>query len=160
MFTISQNNNQIKINEVELEKPIINESKGYVDEMKYCIDELDKSEVLSLITYVDSKPAGYIFTYKQEIDDKIIFNIDGILVAKKFQKKGIAQKMINDLIKKAKKIENYKGIYVEMDTTKYAANKLLLKMGFEFAGTKFFIYKNEKPSKYSKEAMYFYYKIN
>jgi hypothetical protein len=46
-----------------------------------------------------------------------------------------------------------------MDTKKYQANKLLLKMWFKFGGTKFFIYSKEEPHIYSKEAVYFYYPL-
>jgi len=159
MFSISQNNNQININEVDLEKPIINASENYINEMKDYISGLDKPENFSLIGFYNSEPAGYIFSNKQKWSNGIIYNVEGVLVAKKFQNKGIAQALIIGLIQEAKKTENCRGVWVEMDTTKYAANKLLLKMGFKFAGTKFYIYSNEEPSEYSKEAMYFYYKI-
>lgn len=159
MFNISYNNNHITIDEVNLKKQIINASENYIEEMKNYISELDNPDVCALIGFCDSEPAGYIFSYKQKWPAGIVFCVDGILVAKKFQRKGVAQKMISSLIQEAKQTKNCRGVSIEMDTTKYAANKLLLKMDFEFSGTKFYIYSNEEPSKYSKEAIYFYYKI-
>ncbi|MCU0679974.1 MAG: GNAT family N-acetyltransferase [Planctomycetes bacterium] len=160
MFEVVCCNNQIFLNDISLPKPIINDSIGYTREIKEdVIKRLKNNNILSLVVFYNNKPAGYLLAKWENWPNGKVVSIDGILVANKYNKKGLAKAMLEKLIRIAKQDSECRGIHVEMDTSKYQASKLLMKMDFVFAGTKFYIYSNKDPEKYSKEAIYFYYKI-
>ncbi|MEI6728371.1 MAG: GNAT family N-acetyltransferase [bacterium] len=159
MFQVEYENLQIKLSEVDLVEPIHN-SNSYVDEIsEVMIPKLSEENIVPLVVFVDDQPAGYMLNEWQFWPlEKVMIN-HGILVANKYARQGLAKKLVQKTIEIAKKDGHCKGLHIEMDTLKYQANKLLLNMGFSFAGTKFFIWHNELPHKNSKEALYFYYKI-
>jgi GNAT superfamily N-acetyltransferase len=160
MFQVDYQDCQINISEVDLPEPIINKSEKYtVEILEEMLPKLKDSKFIPLVVYVDDEPAGYMLNeWQVRSKGKVMIN-HGILVANKYARQGLAKKMIEKSIEIAKEDGECNGIRIEMCTFKYQANKLLLNMGFVFAGTEFFIWHNELPHKYSKEAIYFYYKI-
>ncbi len=160
MFSISFADEKISISEIDLPEPITNLSENYTNEiLEDMIPKLSQKNTLPLVVFYDEKPAGYLMAKWEEWPEGKVLVIDGILVATEYSGKGLAKALVEEAIKIAQQTKGCRGVHAEMDTTKYQANKLLLGMGFKFGGTKFFIYSKEEPSKYSKEAMYFYYPI-
>jgi len=159
MFGIRRDGKTLKLTELKLRKQKNDRSKVYTTLRDRYINELKDRNVYALVALYDGEPGGYLFTYKQKWPGGTVYSIDGILVAKQFAGKGLAKALLKEIIKKAKSTKNCRGIAVEMDTEKFAASKLLQKMGFAFAGAKLFVYSNREPHKFSKEAIYFFYKI-
>jgi GNAT superfamily N-acetyltransferase len=159
MFEIRQTSNKISLREVKLKKPITNNSTGYQKEIIEFIEKLKEKNSLALVAFCDSKPVGYLLSSIKKWPNGVVVEAGNILISKEYRQYGIATALFNDIILRAKKIKNCRGIHVEMCTEKYAANKLLLKMNFKFSGTTLHVYSSKEPHKYSKEALYFYYKI-
>lgn len=160
MFDISYKEGIISISEIDLPQPITNESKNYTDEIvEDMIEKKKDNEFVPLVVFYKNSPAGYLMAKWENWSNGRIFVIDGILVANQYARKGLAKALITKCIEIASNDKECRGVYAEMDTTKYQANKLLLKMGFKFGGSKFFIYSKKEPHKYSKEAIYFYYPL-
>ncbi len=163
MHSISYSNKdkQISFFEIKLPKSIKNESKVYIDEiMEDVIEDIKALNSVSLVVFYENNPAWYLLAKWEKWWKSEVLDIRGILVSNNYSRKWLWKALVLKCIELAKENKNCRGIYAEMDTTKYQANKLLIHMWFEFAGTKFFIYWNEKPNKYSKEAIYFFYPIN
>jgi GNAT superfamily N-acetyltransferase len=160
IFQVDYENYQIEISEVDLEEPIVNDSHEYSQELaEEMLPKLNDKSYIPLVVYVDNEPAGYMLNQWQFWSKGKVMINHGILVANKYARQGLAKKLIEKSIQIAQEDDKCQGIHVEMCTFKYQANKLLLSMGFMFAGTKFFIWHNDLPYKNSKEALYFYYKI-
>ena len=149
MFHVEYENYQIKLSEVDLEKPIHN-SNSYVEEIsEVMIPKLSEKNIIPLVVFVDDQPAGYMINEWQFWPQGKIMINHGILVANKYTRQGLAKKLVEKSIKIAKADTECNGIHIEMCTFKYQANKLLLSMDFVFAGTKFFIWHNSLPYKNS-----------
>jgi len=159
MFDISYTDNNIAVSEVDLQKPIVNKSENYVDEiLEDMIPKTEDKNFVPLVVFSNNMPAGYLMAKWDKWPNGKVLVVEGILVANQFAGKGLAKALVGGTIETAKQNKECRGIHVELDTTKYQANKLFLRMGFKFAGTKFYIYSKEDPRKYSKEAVFFYYK--
>jgi ribosomal protein S18 acetylase RimI-like enzyme len=160
MFEVACDDNKVFFAEIDLPQPVTNASAIYTEEIEAdMILRLKDNSTIPLVAFYNEAPAGYLMAKWEKWPGGKVVSIDGILVANGYNGKGLAKAMIEELIKIAKKDSECRGVHAEMDTGKYQANKLLMKMGFVFAGTKFYIYSNENPKKYSKEAVYFYYKL-
>lgn len=160
MFNVSCVNNAISLSEILLPNPLTNKSEIYTNEiLEDMIPKLDNGDYVPLIAIYENQPAGYLMAKWEKWPNGKVLSIEGILVANKYSKKGLAKEMLQKIVEIAKQDSECRGIYAEMDTTKYQANKLLLSFGFKFSGSKLFIYSKEEPSKFSKEAMYFYYPV-
>ncbi|HLD64043.1 MAG TPA: GNAT family N-acetyltransferase [Candidatus Peribacteraceae bacterium] len=158
-FDVLIRNQTIFLQERDLQSPVLQKSINYTKEIKEYAHALIQSDVFALIAYCDKQPVGYIFSRKQDWPGCIVFVIEGILVANKFRGKDIAQKLVMSFVDGIKKIDGCRGFSVELDTEKYEACHLFLKMGAKFAGTKLYIYSNENPKEGTKEAIYFFYKL-
>lgn len=160
MFDISYKEGNVSISEIDLPKPVTNDSKTYTDEIiEDMIEKIKEENAVPLVVFYNNHPAGYLMANWQNWPNGKVLVIDGILVANQYAWKGLAKALVTECIGIASQDKECRGIHAEMDTMKYQANKLLLKMGFKFGGTKFFIYSKEEPHKYSKEAVYFYYPL-
>jgi len=160
VFSISKKNNSLSLAEESLPKPITTKSKMYVDEITNdIIPNMEKKDMVPLVVFYENKPAGYLMGQWEDWPNGKVLVIEGILVSNKHQGKGLAKNLLLKAIDIAKSNSECRGVYAEMDTTKFQASKLLLASGFNFGGAKLFIYSKEEPSKFSKEAIYFYYAI-
>ena len=160
MFEVVQGNMNLSLREVSLQKPLHNASANYSEEiMEEMIPKLLNANQIPLVGFVNQQPVGYLMANWQQWPGGKIIVIDGILVERNSLGKGLAKSMILELIKLAKANKECRGIHAEMDTTKYQANKLLMNMGFKFAGTKLYVYSSDNPFAGSKEALYFFYAI-
>lgn len=160
MFSISCVNNVISFSEVSLPDPHINRSEIYIDEItRDMIPKLENDSYIPLIAIYENCPAGYLMAKWEKWPNGKVLSIEGILVANKYSKKGLAKEMLQKIVEIAKQDSKCRGIYAEMDTTKYQANKLLLSFGFKFGGSKLFVYSKEEPRECSKEAVFFYYPV-
>lgn len=168
MFDISYTNDQISISEITLPEPIVNRSEIYTEKTyKNLINSMlenmsptliDKN-VIPLVVFFNNNPGGCLIAKWEAWPNGKVLVIEGILVASQYIGNGLAKALVQKAIEIAKREPEGRGIHAEMDTTKYAASKLLTKIGFKFAGAKFFVYSKEEPCKYSKEAIYFYYPL-
>ncbi len=160
VFSVNYDGSTISLSEIDLPEVKTNPSDGYIKEIKEdIIPILDQANILPLVAFLDGNPAGYILAQWEHWPNGKVLVVRDILVANEYLRKGIAKTLIQEVISRAQTDPNCRGVHTEMDTEKYQANKLFLKSGFLFGGTKFFIYSKELPSKYSKEAVYFYYPI-
>ena len=160
MFDVSYTEGNISITEIDLPEQIKNDSKIYTDEIKEdMIERMKNKNSVPLVVFYDNHPAGYLMAKREKRPNGTVLSIDGILVANIYAWKGLAKALLEKIIEIGKQESECRGIHAEMDTKKYQANKLLLKMWFKFWGTKLFIYSKEEPHKYSKEAVYFYYPL-
>lgn len=159
-FDVIQESDSIRIAESMYEKPVLRgQNQQYHDEIKKYASYADQPDALMLVAFLDRKPVGYISAFVEEWKGGMVVNGEGILVGREFRGRGIAKALVSGLVDHAKNIPNCRGIVIEMDTEKYEANKLLLSMGFVFAGTRLFIHSGESPQPGSKEALYFYYSL-
>lgn len=160
MFNVSYVDDIISFSEISLPAPQTNKSEIYTNEiMEDIISKLDSSSCIPLVVFCENFPAGYLMAKWEKWPNGKVLSIDGILVANKYSGKGLAKEMLQNVVEIAKQDSECRGIYAEMDTTKYQAGKLLLNFGFKFGGSKLFVYSKEEPSQYSKEAVYFYYPV-
>jgi len=160
IFDISYIDSAIHISEIDLPNPVTNASKIYTDEiLEDMIERLNNPNAVPLVVFFDGSPAWYTMSKREKRPNGKVLVIDGVLVANRYAWKGFAIAMLQKTIEIAKQDPECRGVHAEMDTTKYQANKLLLKSWFKFAWTKFFIYSKQAPHKYSKEAVYFYYPL-
>jgi ribosomal protein S18 acetylase RimI-like enzyme len=159
IFSLSCENYSFTLSEVELPEPAINESSNYTGITDDVIPHLHDENYNALVACLDDKPVGWVLAHWKEKEFGKVLVIQGILVANEGRGKGCAKALINKLITIAKDTPDCVGIRVEMDTTKYHACKLLIKMGFMFSGTELYVWDKNPPTKFSKEVLYFYYPI-
>ncbi|MCK5015734.1 MAG: GNAT family N-acetyltransferase [Candidatus Peribacteraceae bacterium] len=160
MFEVVKKDGYLSLQEIVLPEPILNASSNYAEEIEQeMIHKLSDINCIPLVVFVDHVPAGYLMAKWGQWPEGKVVEIEGILVAHQYAGKGLAKAMLMEIMKIAKADAECRGIYAEMDTIKYQANKLLMNMGFVFAGTKLFVYSNKDPRAGSKEAVYFFYKI-
>ena len=160
IFSVSYTQGVMNIQEIKLPQAVTNASKIYTDEIQEdMIQRLKNENTVPLVIMYDAQPAGYLMAKREKWPNWVVLVIDGILVVSKYAGKWLAKTFLQKIIEIWKSNPECRGIHAEMDTTKYQANKLLLKSGFVFWWSKFFIYAKDKPSTYSKEAVYFYYSL-
>lgn len=159
-FDVQSNNESISLSQTTFDKPILRgNNKHYHEEIRKYADYCNSVDSATLVALIDGQPVGYFSASIEEWADGKVINGEGILVARDYRGQGVAKMLVSGLIEHARTIVGCRGIMVEMDTEKYEANRLLLSMGFAFAGTRLFIYSDKPPSPGSKEALYFYYPL-
>jgi GNAT superfamily N-acetyltransferase len=160
MFSIALENNKVSISEVELPELQTNKSSGYQHEIvKDIVPMLEQTNSIPLVAMVDGEQAAYLMAYWKNSPKGKALVLHGVLVSKAYLGLGVGTELLNSLIGIAKADNECKGIFAEMGTDKYSACKLLQKVGFVFSGAEAFVYSNEYPSKFSKETIYFCYRV-
>lgn len=159
-FDVEVRDDSFKLLQQTFDTPVLRgNNEFYHEELRKYADFCDQSDALMMVAVAQDKPIGYVSAFIEEWKDGKVINGEGILVSREYRGQGIAKMLLSALIESARGIEKCRGIMVEMDTEKYEANRLLLSMGFVFAGTRLYIHSGEAPVLGSKEALYFYYAL-
>jgi GNAT superfamily N-acetyltransferase len=159
-FDVTTSGEAMTLLQTVFDQPLLRGNNDfYHEEIRKYASYCDQPDSATLVAILDGKPVGYLSASVEEWSSGKVINGEGILVACEHRGAGIAKALITALIENARTIEGCRGIMVEMDTEKYEANRLLLSMGFVFAGTRLFIYSGKSPVMGSKEALYFYYSL-